>query len=169
MQRAHLSASIAALALASAFVAPRLDGARPPPAAPVGDALLAPRPPPQTAPVPTAAPVTPRRSPWSAPTCDDDAAVVVAHELSSSVLEGRELAPERLVGALSRARSALPDHVGFGAVGSPSACGRPRGPPSIRGPAHGCRSAIRGRSACPAIPGRRSAAAPTSPSGSRRR
>ncbi len=118
MQRAHLTAAVAALAIASTLVAPGLDesvGDGEPPAP-----VSAPE-----SPEPSAAAAAPRPAPPRArivaverpPTCHDESTLVVAHELSGSILEGRELPGPRLADTLERVRSVMPDHVGFGVVG----------------------------------------------------
>lgn len=131
MRRAHLTITAAALAAASALVAPELDVAPPPPE-PAAPAAVAQPPTAVIRPLPRVAPPETVRT----AVCDDRAAVMVAHELSRSMFEGRELEPAELATALHRVRESLPDAVRLGAVGFAqrlwSAAGasiRPESPP----------------------------------------
>ena len=122
MQRGHLTAVVACIAAASILVAPRLQVGNAPPGEPAGPRPLreAPAPLPQSPPddLPERPPRAVIRSVVRAePAACHDTEVVVAHELSASVLEGRQLDPEDLITALHQVRESLPDRSTLGVVG----------------------------------------------------
>lgn len=112
MKRAHLTVAVAVLAAASLGVARSLETptvplvAATPPVERTSEPVI-PEPPPQARIVRT----LPR-----APSCPDGGAVVVAHELSGSILQGRALGGTRLTEALEVLRDDVPEDWELGVV-----------------------------------------------------